>query len=187
MKSHFVLTTLMTLSLTSSSFGSCYDNYQERRKETEEVIKNSNYQQTLREASALSISTNIVVLAALSATGAGGVLPSTIGGLGLVSSSFFAKKYIEIRTDDDAQEALINNTLLEASLNLLKEARLGQGPNLAQALTIINQNVSPSISMKDLADVIVSQDTSRLYCQSERIMSPAGIIAMATEELKQAL
>lgn len=177
---------LMTLSMTSS-FASCYDNYQERRIQAEEIIKNSNYRQVYIEAGAISISTNIVVLAAVSATAAGGPLPSTIGGAGMVSGAMIASKYIDLRLDDDAKDAIQKKAILEASISLLKEARIGVGPHLAQALTVINQNVSTAISMKNLADVIVSQDISAMYCQNERIMSPAGIISLATEELKLSL
>lgn len=181
-----ILAGLMTLSL-NSSFASCYNNYVEKRNEVEEIIKNSNIKQATVEASALFISTNVVVIAALSAAGAGGVLPSTVGGGGMVSAALIAEKYLDIRMDDDAKEALQKRALLDASLGLLKEARIGQGPHLAQALMVINQNVSTAISMKNLADTIVGQDDAETYCQSERILSPAGIISMATEELKQNL
>lgn len=181
-----MLTALLSLSVTSS-FASCYENYQERREQAEKIIENSNYKQTLIEAGAISATTNIVVLAALSAVATGGPSPSTIGGAGMISGAFIAQKYVDLRLDDSAKDAFEKKALLDASINLLKEARIGQGPHLVQALTVINQNVSTSISMKNLADTIVSQDNDQVYCIDERIMSPSGIIAVATQELKEQL
>jgi len=182
-----MLTACLSLSM-ASSFASCYENYQERRAQADEIIKNSNYKQTLVEAGAMSVSTNIVAYVAILATSVGGgPLPSTAGGLGMISGAMIADKYIDLRIDDEAKDAFQKKALLDASINLLKEARIGQGPHLVQALTAINQNVSTSISMKNLADTIVGQDNARVYCMDDRIMSPSGIITLATQELKEQL
>jgi len=180
-----LMATLLSFSMTSAFAGSCYEDYQQRRAQAEEIIKNSNYKQALIEAGAISVSTNIIAYAAILATSVGGgPLPSTAGGIGMISGALIADKYIDLRVDDDAKEAFQKKSILDASLALLKEAHLGNGPHLAQALTAINENVSTSISMKDLADTIVEQDKSMLYCMDDKIMSPSGIISLATASLK---
>lgn len=173
--------TILALSLTTQSFASCYESYQDSLKRADEIIEGSNYKQALVEGVALSVSTNIVLISALA--GMGGPSVSTIGGAGLISAVFLASKYIDLRVDADAKEAFEKRLLLNASINLLKEARVGNGPHLAQALSAINQNISNAISMKDLASTIVAQDEERLLCENDQIMSPAGIISLATAEL----
>lgn len=179
-----ILATLLSFSMTSAFASSCYENYQERRAQADQIIKDSNYKQAIIEAGAISVSVNIVAYSAIMATSVGGgPIPSTAGGAGMLTGAYIADKYIDLRLDEDAKDAFQKRSILDASLALLKEARIGSGPHLAQALTAINQNVSTSISLKNLADTIVEQDAAQLYCLDDRIMSPSGIISLATEDL----
>lgn len=174
------------LLISAQSFASCYTLYSAKRTEAKIFLDESNLKQAYVEAGALATTTNIIFIAALS--GSGGPLVSTVAGTGLVSSMYLAKKYIEFRIEDGVEAAQANIALLDSSLSLLKEARIGQGPHLQQAMAVINQHVSTDISMKDLADTINRQNEERLYCKAEdQIMSPAGILEVAIKDLSENL
>lgn len=177
------LLTAAALLGTMSSFASCFDIYKDQHKEVEKFIANSNSQQAMIEGMALSSTTNVIVIGALS--GAGGPLVSTAAGAGLITSLYLANIYIDMRLEDGVEEALAKKHLLESSLALLREAKLGNGPLLQEAIVGINRTVSTEISLKDLADKINEQNANRLYCQNtEVVMSPAGILTSAIDSLK---
>ena len=181
LRSLILTSVLMTASLANAS---CYNVYQEKLTDVKATIKNSNVDRAMKEALVLATSTNVIVIAALA--GSGGPLVSTYAGTGMVASIIFAQKYIEWRTTDSIEEAMAKKQLIESSLALLKEAKLGQGPLLQQAIAVINQNVSTAISMKDLAEKITEQNEARQYCQNtDQIHAPAGILELAINELKQ--
>lgn len=168
---------------TLSSFASCFDTYQDQRKEVENFIASSNYKQAVVEGLAVASTTNVIVIGALS--GSGGPLVSTAAGAGLITSLYLADVYINMRVEDGVEEALAKRYLLESSLALLREAKLGNGPLLQDAIVGVNRTVSTEISLKDLADKINEQSNNRLYCQNpEVVMSPAGILTSAIDSLK---
>lgn len=165
---------------------SCYNDYKDNLVQVEDYIKKSNHKQVLYEAGALATTTNIIVIASLSGTG--GPLVSTAAGAGMIASLYLASTYIDLRTEDGVDEAFAKKSLLESSLNLLKQAKLGNGPLLQEAIVGINRSVSTSISLKDLAEMINKQSSDRIYCQNpDEVMSPAGILKTAIEELKSEL
>lgn len=169
---------------TMSSFASCFDTYQDQRKDVENFISNSNLKQASIEGLALASTTNVIVISALSG-GVGGPLVSTAAGAGLITSLYLADAYINMRVEDGVEEAMAKRYLLESSLALLREAKLGNGPLLQDAIVGINRTVSTEISLKDLADKINDQSNNRLYCQNpEVVMSPAGILNSAIDSLK---
>lgn len=177
---------LGTLILGSSlANASCFKTYQENLAETKTWIKNSNYDRAMYEAGVLATSTNLVVISAL-AGGPGGPLISTAAAGGLVASLYLASTYIDLRQEDGVEEALAKEALLSNSIALLKEAKIGNGPILQDAIIGINRSISTSISLKNLADKINEQSERRVYCQNpEQVMSPAGILQAAIDELKK--
>lgn len=180
---------LLTGIILSSSMlaqASCFNTYQENLVEVENHIKSSNYQQAKYEAFGLATTSNVLVLAALSGTG--GPLVSTAAGAGMIASLYLASTYIDLRIDNGVEEALAKKALLESSLSLLREARVGNGPVLQDATVGINRTVSTAISLKNLADKINEQNARNVYCQSaDQIMSPAGMLKTAIDELKSEL
>lgn len=180
------LKALLTGIILSSSMlaqASCFNTYQENLVEVENHIKNSNYQQAKYEAYGLATTSNVLVLATLSGTG--GPLVSTAAGAGMIASLYLAATYIDLRVDNGVEEALAKKALLESSLSLLREARVGNGPVLQDATVGINQTVSTAISLKNLADKINEQNARNAYCQNaDQIMSPAGMLKTAIDELK---
>ena len=182
-KSLVIASVLMTSAFANAS---CYSVYQDKLADIKTSIKGSNASRAQKEAIVMAASTNIIVIAALA--GSGGPLVSSYAGTGMVASAIFAQKYIEWRTSDSAEEAMAKRQLIESSLALLKEAKIGQGPLLQQAIAVINANVSTAISMKDLADKITEQNEARQYCQNtDQIYAPAGILELAINELKSQL
>ena len=174
---------LIASTLTQAS---CFNVYKDNLVQVEDFIQKSNHKQVLIEAGALATTTNAIVIAGLAGTG--GPLVSTAAGAGMIASLYLASTYIDLRTDDNVEEAFAKKSLLESSLNLLKQAKLGNGPLLQDAIVGINRSVSTSISLKDLAEKIDQQSNERIYCQnSEEVMSPAGILKTAIEELKTEL
>ncbi|MCM2351551.1 MAG: hypothetical protein NDI69_16125 [Bacteriovoracaceae bacterium] len=172
---------------TLAAQASCFNAYQDQLSEVNTHIKNSNHSQAIKEGIALASTTNVIVISALSG-GAGGPLVSTAAGAGLISSLYLASTYIDLRIEDGVEQALAKRSLLESSLSLLRQAKLGNGPLLQEAIVGVNRSVSTSISLKDLADKINEQSAERQYCQnSDQVMSPAGILTTAINELKAEL
>ncbi|MFP5387466.1 MAG: hypothetical protein ACLGHN_15415 [Bacteriovoracia bacterium] len=179
----FLAATLLIGSVMANA--SCFNVYQDHLKDTNTYIKNSNLSQARKEAFALMTTTNVIVISALSG-GAGGPLVSTAAGAGLIASIYMGSTYIDLRVENGVDEALARKSLLESSLGLLREAKIGNGPMLQDAIVGINRSVSTSISLKDLADKINKQSNDRMYCENtEEVMSPAGILKTAIDELKE--
>ncbi len=181
--------TLLTATILLSSLAvnaSCFKTYQDELGNVNNYIKNSNFDQAKKEGLGLATTTNVIVIASLS--GAGGPLVSTAAGAGLIASLYLASTYIDLRTEDGVDEALAKKSLLESSLALLREAKLGNGPLLQEAIVGVNRSVSTAISLKDLSEKINEQSIERAYCQDpDQVMSPAGILKTAIDELKAEL
>lgn len=177
---------LGTLLLGSSlANASCFKTYQDSLAETQSWIKNSNADRAMYEAGALATTTNVLVISALSG-GAGGPLVSTAAGAGLIASLYMASTYINLREQDGVDEARAKEALLKNSIALLKEAKIGNGPILQDAIIGINRTISTSISLKNLADKINDQSDRLVYCQNtDQLMSSAGILQSAIDELKK--
>lgn len=181
---HLIAGSLLIASTLSQA--SCFNIYKDNLTQVNDFIKKSNHRQAMYEAGGLATTTNVIVIASLAGTG--GPLVSTAAGAGMIASLYLASTYIDLRVEDGVEEAFAKKSLLESSLNLLKQAKLGNGPLLQDAIVGINRSVSTAISLKDLADKIDKQSNERIYCQNpEEVMSPAGILKTAIEELKTEL
>lgn len=177
----------LVLSTTMLAEASCFKTYQENLSEVNTYIKNSNLDRARYEGYALMTTTNVLVISALSG-GAGGPLVSTAAGAGMIASIYLGSTYIQLRVQDGVEEAMARKALLESSLSLLREAKVGNGPVLQDAIYGINRTVSTSISLKNLADKINEQSENRVYCRSnDEIMSPSGILKTAIDELKSGI
>lgn len=186
MKFKTLITATALLGVMSAQ-ASCFKDYQNQLSDVNTFIKESNYRQAMTEGLGLATTTNVLVIGALSG-GVGGPLVSTAAGAGLIASLYMASTYIDLRAEDGVNEALAKRSLLESSLGLLREAKVGNGPILQDAILGVNRSISTSISLKDLADKINEQSSARVYCQnSEQVMSPAGILTSAINELKAEL
>jgi hypothetical protein len=181
-KALFLGVSLIVSSLVNAS---CFKTYQDNLAETKTWIKNSNYDEVMYQSGVLATSTNLVVISTL-AGGPGGPLISTAAAGGLIASLYLASTYINLRQEDGVKEALAKEALLSNSIALLKEAKIGNGPILQDAILGINRSISTAISLKNLADKINDQSERLVYCQNhDQVMSPAGILQTAIDELKK--
>jgi hypothetical protein len=175
------ITLISGLCLSVSSFASCLTDYQANLAQTQKSLKESNNDDIRMQG--LGISAGLGLITTSTATGGSMAVSSTVAGQ-LVAALYVGKKYIDIRTDSSIKELQKNESKLIDAISLLNEAKVNSGPILSGAMAQVVQEVSPDISMGDLARKIVDLNKNNSFCENGKINSVSGILAQAIDGLK---
>lgn len=180
-----LLTTLaLSLVLSTSAFASCYDQYSEKALELDTYITNSNYKRAHIEGMVLSSASYTSTAVAVTGASMNPFLAVAILLNAGSASEYVSKKYIDLRISDKTDEVLALSAKLQINLKLLKEARIGKGPTLQQAMSVVNEQISTEISMKQLATAIKELDDQNAFCENEvSLMTHEGIVETAARHL----
>lgn len=182
MKLHTIIAT--SLLLSSQAFASCYDSYSQKLTEVKAKVAETNANRAAQETAILSSASSSIGLTGVSTITANPFLLVTGVTAVSYSSAKVSEFYIDFRLSDSTKKLLSTQATIQDGLSLLKEAQVGNGPTLQKAMVAVTNEISTSVSLRDLAETIKSQDAQGLYCESEETMlSAQGILKVAMDEL----
>lgn len=177
-----ILCILALLGLSAGASASCYQEYQGSLETVNASLEESNLDESRREG--YMVAGGLALTTTSGATGGSMAVSSTIGAK-LVAAVYAGSLWMDIRVDDDVEGLLKNKESLEGAISILKEARVGNGPFLQRAMPIVWEDVSTTVSLKEVSGKILELDRDNAFCQYGQVSTPYGILSKTIEELKR--